>query len=574
MSAKLERLLILPDCHFPYVDRRAWNLMLRVAADFAPDQIVTMGDFADFYSVSSHSKDPERVNKLGHEVKSVNAALDQLDLLGKGRRKKIKKTFISGNHCLSMDHRALTRAGWKTFEQLSVGEVVATRNVGGGLAWQPIQRLIKRPRAPNEGMYTYRTVGVSMRVTAHHKMVARTNGKEWTRSAEACPDTFDIHTATESNNTEYALSDTQLQLAAWASTDVHYTQTCSRVTFYQSEGKQYTIENLLNAEGIEFTKRVRDRDITEICGTVLKRAAKVAYEYDLNAKNGQKIRDLTGLSKKGGLPAWIESLSDRQWDVFVNTLVDCDGSRPTRGKTSAVFYGNLPICEDVQRGAITHGWRASIVEYRPSHFRVNLSKYKTLRIDSWKNSKEPTPLEEDVWCLTTENGNFFTERDGYAHVTGNCDRLERYLMDKAPELFDVVKIPELFKLQERGWLYVPYKQSIKIAKVNFTHDTGKAGANAHVDALNDFQDNAVIGHTHRLAYAIKGNAKGEAHVGAMFGWLGDEKKADYMHRVKANRDWAKGFGIGYIDPKTQCTYLTPVPIVKYTCVVEGVLYRG
>ncbi len=249
----LERLLILPDCHFPYVDRRAWNLMLKVARDFDPDHIVTMGDFADFYSVSSHSKDPERINKLGYEVKSANAALDELDALGKGRRRKIKKTFIAGNH---------------------------------------------------------------------------------------------------------------------------------------------------------------------------------------------------------------------------------------------------------------------------------------------------------------------------------EDRLERYLMEKAPELFDVVKIPELFELSRRGWVYVPYKSSVKVGRVNFTHDTGKAGPTAHSSALDDFQDNAVIGHTHRLSYVVKGNAKGDAHVGAMFGWLGDEKKADYMHRIKANRDWAKGFGIGYIDPKTQCTYLTPVPIVKYTCVVEGTLYKG
>lgn len=249
----LERLLICPDVHVPYHDKRAWALMLKVAAKFDPDTLVTMGDFADFYCVSSHSKDPRRVNKLGWEIKQCNVALDQLDAIPRKVRKKRRRVFVAGNH---------------------------------------------------------------------------------------------------------------------------------------------------------------------------------------------------------------------------------------------------------------------------------------------------------------------------------EDRLERYLMDKAPELFDAVEIPKLFLLGERGWEYVPYKESIKIGKVNFTHDTGKAGANAHVEALNDFQDNVAIGHTHRIGYAVKGNAKGVAHVGAMFGWLGDEKKANYMHQIKARRDWAKGFGVGYIDSATKCTYLTPVPIVNYTCVVEGNLYRG
>ena len=161
------------------------------------------------------------------------------------------------------------------------------------------------------------------------------------------------------------------------------------------------------------------------------------------------------------------------------------------------------------------------------------------------------------------------------YVSGNHEnRLERFLIDKAPELFDFVKIEELLDLDSRGWEYTPYRQSTKIGKIHMTHDVGTAGANAHVDALNAFQDNAIIGHTHRMAYAIKGNAKGEAHVAAMFGWLGDVKKVDYMHRVKANRDWALGFGFGYLDTATQITYVTPVPIVKYTCVVNGKLYKG
>lgn len=156
-------------------------------------------------------------------------------------------------------------------------------------------------------------------------------------------------------------------------------------------------------------------------------------------------------------------------------------------------------------------------------------------------------------------------------IAGNHeDRLERYLMTKAPELFETVRIEKLFKLKQRGWVYVPYKEHYKLGKLYLTHDTGKAGETAHTKALNDFQDNVCIGHTHRLGYQVVGNAKGKPHVAAMFGWLGDVKKVDYMHKIKAFRDWALGFGIGYIT-SSGIAYLTPVPIVNYTCLIEGQL---
>jgi predicted phosphodiesterase len=159
------------------------------------------------------------------------------------------------------------------------------------------------------------------------------------------------------------------------------------------------------------------------------------------------------------------------------------------------------------------------------------------------------------------------------YVCGNHEwRLDRYIANEAPALFGTVDVPSILELGDR-WEFVPYKEHIQIGKVYATHDTGKAGQNAHLAAQADFQDNVVIGHTHRLAYAVVGNAKGNPHVAAMFGWLGDRDKADYMHTIKARRDWALGFGIGY-RTASGVTYLQPVPIVNYTCVVEGKLYRA
>lgn len=159
-------------------------------------------------------------------------------------------------------------------------------------------------------------------------------------------------------------------------------------------------------------------------------------------------------------------------------------------------------------------------------------------------------------------------------IAGNHEnRLERYLVDKAPEVSGLVKIPQLFKLDDRGWKYTPYKSDTKLGKLRLTHDVGNTGRNAAFKALDTYQHCIATGHTHRMVYVVEGNAAGEHHVSAMFGWLGDAKYADYMHRVQASKYWPLGFGVGGHDPQTGNVFLQPVPIVNYTAYVNGVLYK-
>jgi predicted phosphodiesterase len=161
----------------------------------------------------------------------------------------------------------------------------------------------------------------------------------------------------------------------------------------------------------------------------------------------------------------------------------------------------------------------------------------------------------------------------HIYVSGNHeDRLERYLMRRGPELFSLVRIPELLKLRENHWQYIPYKQHVKIGKLHITHDTGKAGAYAHYQAQAAFQGNVIIGHTHRIGYAVVGNVAGKPHVGAQLGWLGDLAQVDYMHKINALRDWAHGFGVGYMEASGN-VHVVPVPIVGGACLIEGQLIR-
>ena len=149
-------------------------------------------------------------------------------------------------------------------------------------------------------------------------------------------------------------------------------------------------------------------------------------------------------------------------------------------------------------------------------------------------------------------------------IEGNHeDRLRRYLWDRAPEMFGVVDTTSLFKLWERGWKHVPYRQSLKIGKVTYKHDYGgKAGKYAAEQSLEGFGGNLVIGHTHRgkVTYLGEGRPDGSPHFCLNVGWLGDLEQMDYVDPDKVRRDWQTGFGlVHYLRGYARAEF---IPIVR------------
>lgn len=154
-------------------------------------------------------------------------------------------------------------------------------------------------------------------------------------------------------------------------------------------------------------------------------------------------------------------------------------------------------------------------------------------------------------------------------VRGNHERwLERYLSERAPALYKKVMNETL---PPKGWQTVQYMDSTTIGKLHVTHDLGYAGISSAQQSLTACGDNIVIGHNHNLTYVIRGDAQGNPHIGASLGWLGDYRKIDYRHRMRARREWCLGFGVGYVRPNG-IVHLQPVPIIRYSCVIEGRLF--
>jgi hypothetical protein len=150
------------------------------------------------------------------------------------------------------------------------------------------------------------------------------------------------------------------------------------------------------------------------------------------------------------------------------------------------------------------------------------------------------------------------------------ENLRRYLMDRAPALFNVVDIPSLLRLDDRGWTWTPYRTHLKIGKAYYVHDTGSAGPLAHIRSRDAFSACVVQGHTHHAGVSYAGTARGTAHVGIASGWLGKFADADYTHDIQRRRSWVHAFTLGYKQPNG-VTHFQLVPIINGRALVEGVL---
>jgi len=90
----IRRAIVIPDCHIPFHDEEAYNLMLDVARDIEPDGIFILGDFADFFDINFHGKDPGIQTTLKDEVYEVHKKLKQICELFP----RAEKHFCQGNH--------------------------------------------------------------------------------------------------------------------------------------------------------------------------------------------------------------------------------------------------------------------------------------------------------------------------------------------------------------------------------------------------------------------------------------------------------------------------------------------
>jgi predicted phosphodiesterase len=125
LSNAIKSALVIPDCHIPFEDKRAYQIMLEVAQDQNISEIVILGDYVDFYDVSSHPKSPIIKEKLKHELEQCHARLLEL----KDLFPRAKIVYICGNHENRLD-RYIEKNAPALFGQVTIKSVLKLDELG------------------------------------------------------------------------------------------------------------------------------------------------------------------------------------------------------------------------------------------------------------------------------------------------------------------------------------------------------------------------------------------------------------------------------------------------------------
>ena len=105
VQVNAKRIAIISDVHIPYHSEVAFGAAVKRLKSMKPDCLLINGDFADFYQVSRHQRDPKH-RRFSEELKSVVEGLEWL----RSEFPKIRIIYKQGNHEERWDHFIWNRA--------------------------------------------------------------------------------------------------------------------------------------------------------------------------------------------------------------------------------------------------------------------------------------------------------------------------------------------------------------------------------------------------------------------------------------------------------------------------------
>lgn len=153
----------------------------------------------------------------------------------------------------------------------------------------------------------------------------------------------------------------------------------------------------------------------------------------------------------------------------------------------------------------------------------------------------------------------------YMYLLGNHEaRAEKYIAERAPELFGLVSLPQILEIPHTNWR--PYQEIYTVGKMSFVHDLGFHGASAVQRTAQAAGRNLIIGHLHSAQVHYTGTLDGERHVTISSGWLGAIDQIDYCSPA-ATQHWQHGVTLVNYDNGGNA-HAQFLPFVNKSCIVN------
>ena len=318
-----------------------------------------------------------------------------------------------GFQCLSEDTKILTPDGWKSYNQVKVGDIIYTFNLETHeIEMKTVKDIFVRKYQGK--MYNLRNRTQNQLVSPHHRVVRQVfNSKRYKMQEIEDLLTFkspiSVPVVGENSNPDLDVSDEQLKLMAWIISEGSIEKDGShRVSIYQSKKvnpeKYKEIIGLLNHFNLEF--EVREQKGWGDCQHVR-----------LSPTSSKSIHKWFDGNKKVP-PKWLYRLSKRQARIFLETYVKGDGWNEKHRKR--IITTCTDTLEALEALAVLAGFNFSartrtFKSPRKPQYYLTLTESKHDYIQEIKEMD----YEGIIWSVHTDNETVIAKRNGQVFITGN-----------------------------------------------------------------------------------------------------------------------------------------------------------
>ena len=369
----------------------------------------------------------------------------------KAVRRGLLADFRAGRYqilvnCLDEATEILTRRGWVDMNTIREDDVTAAVDPHTSkVRWEPITRIVRRPRAPGERMVRIKNQTLDIRVTEGHRMLMRSaNAINWKIvQAGELPDTtgaYQLPLAGDETFPGVLLTDAELEFLGLFATDGTLNRERASIEIIQAAKSPMCaeIERILNDCGFDWKVSETYQETNK--GKYLKRR----YRIPKGTIGGQLQRN-----GWGRLESWIDkSLSPKladctraQFERLVYGLWIGDGEKYHKdrrpGDSPTIIGQDWVMFDRLQAWAAVRGFATKLTTRLngtgSNGEQFTIGKLR-IRDRAWVQTNNHTILTsggnparfeegwvaEEVWCVTNETGTIITRRNGHVTVMGQC----------------------------------------------------------------------------------------------------------------------------------------------------------
>ena len=324
-----------------------------------------------------------------------------------------------GFQCMSEDTEILGKDGWKKYNQVKKGDIIATFNIDrGGIEYLSVNHVFARKYQGK--MYNLKNRISDQLISPEHRVVRRKfNSNEYVletiEKVRGLNSPFIVPVGSQGySHSESFLSDDEIRFLAWVIAEGTLDQGergSGRISLYQSaiaNPQDYQeMKDLCASLNLKYSER------TQVG------LGKDCQVLRFDASSTRKILSYFGGDKKNGIkfiPKVILDSDSETAKLFLETYIKGDGHEEVKITTTSKI-----VCDGLLQVAVHAGYGATVAIRKPEgiskkdRYIIRLIKHR----DTYINEVQAINYQGIIWCPNTKNETVIARRNGKIFITGN-----------------------------------------------------------------------------------------------------------------------------------------------------------